>query len=306
MIGLILHWVSGLFLSRKKDFALKEEIKSTWRELSRSLKAWNMQSIIKNNFDLKSSILRLFFASYVINYILLIFIIFATFIYTEAFFYVFLGSPIKGRDDPGWPWIGILVLNILFITCLIRLTRDYYKLSLRGIYRNNYSKLLWLDIFTLNILNVMASLIFATNKWQIPNLNFGDSEIKQLNLNSKSIQNYSKLIFKIDIFMLLLNLMIFALALVIGYFIKNNGIKLICLVFIAFTMILFYDWWILRIVALIITQRLLKNLLNYNSSYYFLMTLRFILFAFGPYYIAVLINVFKLNELDKKFILDNC
>jgi len=91
--------------------------------------------------------------------------------------------------------------------------------------------LLWLDIFTLNFLNIIGTLIFIKNR-KHSNLNQNNQKIKQLNLSSKPIKDFSKVVTKIEVFILLFNLILFAGAILIGYFVSINSIKIVCTIII--------------------------------------------------------------------------
>ncbi|MCL6428737.1 hypothetical protein LT335_00285 [Spiroplasma sp. JKS002669] len=211
-VSLILYRFTGL-LCGKKLLISRTEINTDFKKLVRSRRLYSIKSMIRNNFDLKPGILRLFFWAYWIDGVLFVCSIVANSFYLFLFFVHFFNYKnfkLLG-DVPKWNWIVTLILTALVILFLIRWVSDYYKLSLRGEYRDGYLKLLWLDIFTLNFLNIIGTLTFIKNKNQILN--------KQLNLNSQAIKDFCKIITKIEMFILLFSLIIFIIAILIGYFV---------------------------------------------------------------------------------------
>ncbi len=305
-VSLILYWFTGLVCG-KKSLISRSEINVDFKKLVSSRRLYSIKSMIRNNFDLKPVILRLFFWAYWIDGIFLVFSSVVNAFYTTLFF--FLGFNIKTSRIPenafSVPWIGILIINLLVILFLIRWVSDYCKLSLRGKYRSSYLKLLWLDIFTLNLFNVIGSLIFIKNKKQISNLNIGNFEINHNDLNSQAVKDFSKMITKIEVFILLFNLILFIAAIFIGYFVSIISIKWICLFVIIWTMAFIQCWSFQKIVGLIIVQKMLKNLSN-DSNYYLLFTIiRFLGFNFGYYYLVIFLNILKFDECSKELILEN-
>lgn len=231
----IIGWVSG-----KKALIPKSIFTTDFKKLVQLHKLYSIKVVVKNNFDLKSGILKLFFWFYWIDGILFVCSIvinsLSIFLFL-VYFFNYQNSELLG-DVPKWNWIAQLIFTILLFLFLIRWISDYYKLSLRDKYRNNYLKLLWLDILTLNFLNIIGILIFSKNKKQISNLNIDNQVMKQINLNSQAIKDFSKIITKVEIFILLFNLIILTAAILIGYFVKIKIIKLICII-ISFLIFIF-------------------------------------------------------------------
>ncbi|MCL6428739.1 hypothetical protein LT335_00287 [Spiroplasma sp. JKS002669] len=307
-------WFS-LFLSKivglscgKKNLITKTEIETTRKKIITTRRLYSMKSVVQNNFDLKSGILRLFFWAYWIDGVFFAISFTVNTFYTSIFFgmsFNFKISDDASDNDFIFPWIGILIISFFVVFFLIRWINDCYKLSLRSNYRYSYLKLLWLDIFTLNFLNIIGILIFLKNKKQIRNLNIDNLKINAINLNPQVIKDFSKIITKIELFILLINLILFAGAMLICYFVSINSIKFICLFFIFWTIALIQGWSFQKIAGLIIIQKMLKNLLNNNNYYYLLVIIRFLGFNFGGYYMAVFINILKFDESTKEFILEN-
>lgn len=304
-------WLS-LFLEKtmslivgKKNLIPKSIIETDFKKIVRLHRLYSIKTIVQNNFDLKPTILKLFFWTYWIDGVFFVCSAVANSFYTSLFFYLFFGIKISGIDktDINLNWIGTFIINLLIILFLIRWISDYYKLSLRDKYRSNYLKLLWLDIITLNFLNIIGTLIFIKNKKQVANLNGNSQEIKQGNLNSQAIKNYSKTITRIEILILLFNLILFGTTIIIGYFVSINSIKIICLTIMWITIGFMQCWSLPKIVGLIIVRKMLNNLLN-NGNYYFLLTIiRFLGFTFCAYYIVVFLNILKFDENYKEFIM---
>ena len=304
-ISLILYRFTGL-LCGKKLLISRTEINTDFKKLVRSHRTYSIKSMIRINFDLKPGILRLFFWAYWIDGVLFACSIVANIFYTSLFFYLFFGIKISGIDktDISWNWIGTFIINFLVILFFIRNISDYYKLSLRDKYHDNYLKLLWLDIFTLNFLNIIGTLIFIKNR-KHSNLNQNNQKIKQLNLSSKPIKDFSKVVTKIEVFILLFNLILFAGAILIGYFVSINSIKIVCTIIIVWNIAFIQGWSFQKIAGLIIIQKMLKNLLN-DSNYYLLFTIiRFLGLNFGYYYLVIFLNLLKFDESTKEFILEN-
>lgn len=289
-------------LVRKKVFISETEIEKTTTKI---IATHRFYSTVKNNFDIKPAISRLFFTSYWINGILFVLSSLANALYLMLFFY--LDFKIKNSKIPenafSVPWIGILILNLLVLFFLIHWINDSYKLSLRDKYRNNYLKLLWLDVLTLNFFNIIGILIFIKNKKYTSNMNIGNFETNN-NINLQKIKDFSKIIVKIEIFYLLFNLIIFIITILIGYFISINIIKWICLFLILTTISYIQIWSFQKIFSWIILQKMLKNLVNNNNYYYLLTTIRFLWFNFTTYYIAVFINLVKDENLKELIIVN--
>ncbi|MCL6428639.1 hypothetical protein LT335_00178 [Spiroplasma sp. JKS002669] len=286
----------------KKNAITKGEIETTRKKLDAIHKLRSTKTVIKNNFDLKPAILRLLFLAYWIDGIFLVLSITANMFYTglflvlEAFKIKISGAP---ETPIRIPWIGILIINLLVILFFIHWISDCYKLSLRDKYRNNYLKLLWLDTITLNFFNIIASLIFLKNKKPITNINPKQQEIKHSNLNFKAIKDFSK----IELLILLFNLILIILAIPIGYFVSVNIIKWICACIIVLTFTFLQIWSLLKITGIIIVQKMLKNLLIDDNYYLLLTIIRFWGFILNDYYMAVFFNILKLDENYQEFII---
>lgn len=307
MYGIILYWITAKLLKKNKLVSESgiqlSEIEKNKQELLESFKGFNIKIMIRNNFDIKPLIFKLFYVSFWIN-ILLFASIGIAHIYTTIAVSDFFGAKLADVNNDNWnDWhweIGVPIINALFIFFLIRFVNDSYKLSLRDNYRNKYLKLLILDIMTLNIFSVIGILIFVKNRKKMHKIN-NEYKINKDNLNSQTLKIYFKLILKIEIITTIPVLILFLLSLIIGYFVPINGIKIICLVTVFLSMILLYLWTIPRIVGLIIVQKMFKNLIN-NDYYYLLSTIRFLAFGFGCYHSAILIN-FLFDEPTKNLII---
>lgn len=301
-IGIILYWFTNFFL-KKRNLPMKSQIKETNVKLVSSFKYFSIKSMTRNNLDIKPKILKLFFISFLINSLFAALIILGNTMYTSIYFYNLLNCKIPGVIMT-WNWVVTFILNILSIILIVRFISDSFKLSLRGKYRINYLKVLTLDILTLNILSIIGSLVFNKNKIQV--IKTSDDFLLDIkNLNSKEIKDYFNIIFILEIFTLFLILFFMLLFLLLGYFVKNNAIKLISCALIVMLTMLFYGWSIPRIIGAIILKKMYENLLINDSYYLFLSIIRFLAFGFGYYHIAVLINILKFKENSKIFILEN-
>ncbi|MGL5268203.1 MAG: hypothetical protein ACRC8P_00305 [Spiroplasma sp.] len=303
MIGILLYWITAV-VARKDNLEIKDKINTTNKKLILSFKYLKVSDTIKNNFDIKPAILKLFFWSFWINITLCSFTLIAYITYLATFIYNFLEIQISEMVVGDWPQIGFWIIQFLLIVFLIRIISATYKLSLRSIYRKNYSKVLLLDILTLNILNVVGTLIFIKNKKAISPLH-RDYQISNSNLNSQKISKYLKLLWKIELFFLMSNVLLFAIVFILGYFISNNSIKIVCFPIILWTIIVFYAWSLTRIISMIIFQKMFNILLNNNSYYYLLSIIRFLVYMFGYYYFAILVNIFKFDQEFIDFLLQN-
>lgn len=297
-IGLFLYFLTSLIIE-KDNLPLKSEIKATNKKLVASFKYWNIKLIIRNNFNIKPIILKLFFISWIIDFILLGVIV------TTNFFYLGVSSIWKviGYHKDGFStngmnlsWIGIVIINTLFLIVVIRFISDSLKLSYRGIYQRNYSKMLLLDLLTLNILSIIGILIYLKNK--TPIIEDYKSNDK-LDFRNTRIKLFFKLLVKIEIITFLIFLIVFVLALVVGHFVVIPSLKLISLIASLFSLVLIYAWSIIRIVGIFIINIIIKKFLQNNSYYCFLTLIRIVGFIYGYYYLAVLINLFDLNEKEK-------
>ncbi|MCL6428640.1 hypothetical protein LT335_00179 [Spiroplasma sp. JKS002669] len=297
--------IIGLTIAKKNSITTIE-IETTRKKIIATHRLYSIKSLIQSNLDLKPAILRLFFLTYWIDGIFLAFSIIANMFYTwlflvlEAFKIKISGAP---ETPIRIPWIGILIINLLVILFFIRWISDYYKLSLRDKYRNNYLKLLWLDIITLNLFSVIGSLIFLKNKKSMINVNLKQQEIKHSNLNSETIKNFSKISTKIELLILLFNLILIILAIPIGYFVSVNIIKWICASIIFLTFTFLQAWSLQKITGLIIVRKMLKNLLIDENYYLLLIIIRFLGFNFGVSYMTVFISILKLDENYQEFII---
>lgn len=304
MYGILLYWITALLL-RRKNLNLNSEIKITHKKLLISFKYFRIKPVIKNNFDIKPAILKLFFFSYLFNATLVAFSVAANFLYTSFFFYNFFDVKISDIESSNWHWeIGVPIINILFIFFVLRMTSAYYKLSLRARNRNNYSKILFLDIVMLNFFDVIGILIFKKNKNLMLKIN-DDLLINNSNLNYQTMKDYFKLIFKIEIIIMSTIILLFLAAVIAGYFVAINGVKVICLAIIVIDMALLYGWSIPRMIGLIVAQRMFKSLINSNNYYQLLGAFRYLVYVAGYYYPAVLINFLKFDENSKEFIINN-
>ncbi|MGL5268202.1 MAG: hypothetical protein ACRC8P_00300 [Spiroplasma sp.] len=303
MIGFLLYWITAI-VARKDNLEIKDKINTTHEKLILTFKCLKVSDTIKNNFDIKPAILKLFFWSFWINMTLYVFTLIIYITFLMSFIYNFLEVQIDAMEGVDWPQIGFWILQFLLIVFLIKIISAWYKLSLRSIYRKNYSKVLLLDILTLNILNVVGTLIFIKNKKAISPLH-KDYQISNSNLNSQKISKYLKLLWKIELFILIINVLLFATAFILGYFISNNSIKVVCFIIIIWTIVIFYGWSLIRIIGMIIFQKMFNIFLNNNSYYYLLSTIRFLVYALGYYYFAILVNLFKFDQEFIDFLAQN-
>lgn len=303
MVGLILYWVTAL-VARKNNLDLRKKINATNKKLVASFKYLKLKEMVKSNFDIKPAVIKLFFFSYWTNLFFLAVTIFINAIYTTVFFFTFFHIQTEVSEYAKWPEIGILILNILCIFFFIRMTTSYYKLSWRGEYRKNYFKVFFLDLLALNILDVVGTLIFFKNKKNMVPLHY-DFQITNDSLNSKMIKSYLRLLWKIEIFIFLFNVVLFSIALILGYFINSTPIKWASLFIIIWSIVIIYGWSLPRLIWMFIFQKTFHNLLKSNNYYYLLSTIRLLVLGFGCYYFAILINLFKFDQEFTDFLLNN-
>jgi len=307
MGGMILKKIT-IWLLRRKKIASEEAVDLINKEISDTFRFFVIKPDFKKDLDLKPVILKWFYCSYWINLIFTAFIIFANAIYIALLLYIFFGIKFSGipKDSFSIPWIGTVIINSLFVIFLIRVFSDCYKLSLKANYRNQYLKLLRLDIITLNLFSIIGSLLFLKHKHKnyLSNIT-ADFKIVNNNLNLQTIKHYLKAIFQIDFLILIINLFIFITTILIGYFVPINIIKIIFWILFFLNFLILSIWSIPRIIAFLIIQTKLKKLVNNKSYYYFVTVVRFLVFNLGSYYIATLVIFLKFDEDSKELIMEN-
>lgn len=286
----IIFYHIAILLSGKNYLSLKDKIKITDNKLTSSLKYNKLKDIIRNNLDIKTIIIKLFYWSFLINLVFYVLAVLISIFYNVVFIHDFSGAKILGTKKLELSQKGVWVTNIIVIIFLLRVITASYKLA----YRSHYHKIIFLDILTCNILSIIGILIFNKNKNQM--LPHHDVQINNSNLNSQMIKNYLKLLWKIELFMFLMIIALFILDFILIYFVSNNIIKNIGLILIIFIMLIYYLHVLPKFISMTIFQRMFHNLLKNQSLAYLLSIIRFLIYTRGLYYTAVLIHLFEFEQ----------